>query len=119
MIVPHTADGKGQAQVARMLGCSVSTVKRVRARRRDFGEAGLVDRQTRAWLAEHGRKFRLHSLPPYCPDDNRIERRVWREVHANVTRNHDCGSIEQLRGEVTYHLMSRNRAAKRRWLRGA
>jgi transposase len=76
-------------------------------------------RQTRAWLAQFGGKFRLHFLPPYCPDDNRIERRVWREVHANVTRNHGCGSIEQLMGEVVYHLMSRNRAAKRRWLRCA
>jgi transposase len=76
-------------------------------------------KQTRAWLAEHGGKLRLHFLPPYCPDDNRIERRVWREVHANVTRNHDCESIEQLMGEVVYHLMNRNRAAKKRWLRCA
>ena len=34
-------------------------------------------RQTRAWLAERGRRIRLHFLPPYCPDDNRIERKVW------------------------------------------
>ena len=45
-------------------------------------------RQTRTWLAEHGGKFRLHFLPPYSPDDNRIERKLWREVHANVTTNH-------------------------------
>ena len=76
-------------------------------------------RQTQAWLAEHGQRLRLHFLPPYCPDDNRIERRVWRELHANVTRNHDCGSIEELIDEVVYHLMNRNRAAKRRWLRCA
>jgi transposase len=76
-------------------------------------------RQTQAWLAEHGQRLRLHFLPPYCPDDNRIERRVWREVHANVTRNHDCESVEQLMGEVVYHLMSRNRAAKKKWLRCA
>jgi transposase len=78
-----------------------------------------TSRQTRAWLGEHGQRLRLHFLPPYCPDDNRIERRVWREVHANVTRNHDCDSIEQLMGEVVYHLMSRNRDAKKRWLRCA
>ena len=76
-------------------------------------------RQTRAWLAEHGSRLRLHFLPPYCPDDNRIERRVWREVHANVTRNHDCETIEQLMNELAYHLMKRNRVAKRRWLRCA
>ena len=78
-----------------------------------------TSRQTQAWLAEHGGRLRLHFLPPYSPDDNRIERRVWREVHANVTRNHDCDSIEELMGEVAYHLMSRNRAAKKRWLRCA
>ena len=78
-----------------------------------------TSRQTQTWLAEHGERLRLHFLPPYCPDDNRIERRVWREVHANVTRNHDCGTIEELMDEVVYHLMNRNRAAKKRWLRCA
>jgi transposase len=76
-------------------------------------------RQTQAWLAEYGSRLRLHFLPPYCPDDNRIERRAWREVHANVTRNHDCESIERLMEEVVHHLVSRNRAAKKRWLRCA
>ncbi len=75
--------------------------------------------QTRAWLAAQGGRVRLHFLPPYCPDDNRIERSLWREVHANVTRNHTCTSIEELMGEVTYHLASRNRAARRGWLRCA
>ena len=78
-----------------------------------------TSRQTQTWLAEHGERLRLHFLPPYCPDDNRIERRVWREVHANVTRNHDCATIEELMDEVVYHLMNRNRAAKKRWLRCA
>ena len=78
-----------------------------------------VSRTTRLWLAAHGQRLRLHFLPPYCPDDNRIERRVWREVHANVTRNHECATIEQLMNELVYHLMSRNRTAKRRWLRCA
>ena len=36
----------------------------------------------------HGRIV-LHFLPPYSPDHNRIER-LWRELHANVTRNHRC-----------------------------
>ena len=52
--------------------------------------------QTQLWLAEHGGKFRLHFLPPYCPDDNRIERKVWREMHANVTVNHGRDDIEKL-----------------------
>ena len=59
----------------------------------------------------------LHFLPPYCPDDNRIERCVWRELHANVTRNHRCRSMVELMQAVREHLIARNRkaAAKRRW----
>lgn len=68
-------------------------------------------RQTRAWLAEHGAKLRLHFLPPYSPDDNRIERKVWREVHANVTTNHRCTTIEWLCEEVVWYLMKHNRTA--------
>jgi len=78
-----------------------------------------TSRQTQAWLAEQGARLRLHFLPPYCPDDNRIERRVWRELHAHVTRNHTCRSIAELMHEVSYYLQSRNRDAKRRWLRCA
>jgi transposase len=74
-------------------------------------------RQTAAWLAEHGRKFRLHFLPPYDPDDNRIERKVWREVHANVTTNHRCTSIEWLCAEVVWYLMKHNRTARQLCLR--
>ena len=70
-------------------------------------------RQTKLWLAEHGQKFRLHFLPPYCPDDNRIERKVWREVHANVTVNHTCETIEELMREVVYYLMGHNRRARK------
>jgi len=66
-------------------------------------------KQTKLWLAEHGQKFRLHFLPPYCPDDNRIERKLWREMHANVTVNHRCATIETLMNDVVYHLMSHNR----------
>jgi transposase len=30
-----------------------------------------------------GGKIQLHFLPPYCPNDNKIER-VWQDLHANV-----------------------------------
>jgi transposase len=69
-------------------------------------------RQTRLWLAEFGHKFRLHFLPPYCPDDNRIERKLWRELHANVTVNHRCETIEELMNEVVHYLKSHNRRAR-------
>lgn len=70
-------------------------------------------RQTRKWLTEYGKRFRLHFLPPYCPDDNRIERKVWREMHANVTVNHRCSTIEWLVQEVLWWLMSYNRRQTR------
>ncbi|AGC47887.1 IS630 family transposase [Myxococcus stipitatus DSM 14675] len=50
----------------------------------------------------HGR-FVLHFLPPYCPQGNRIER-VWLDLHANVTRNHRCRTMDRLIARVhAYH----------------
>jgi len=69
-------------------------------------------RQTSLWLAEFGHKFRLHFLPPYCPDDNRIERKLWRELHANVTVNHRCETIRELMAEAVHYLKSHNRRAR-------
>lgn len=46
-------------------------------------------------LAQMGGRIRLHFLPPYCPNDNRIER-LWQDLHANVTRNHRCRTIDEL-----------------------
>lgn len=40
-------------------------------------------------------RIRLHFLPPYCPDENRIER-LWGDLHANVTRNHQHQTLEDL-----------------------
>jgi transposase len=53
-------------------------------------------------------KIELHFLPPYCPDDNKIER-VWEDLHANVTRNHRCPTMTTLMVEVRYYLTKRNR----------
>ena len=63
-----------------------------------------------AWLAEHGERIRLRFLPPYCPDDNRIERCVWRELHTNVTYNHTCETIEALIHEAILFLMRLDRS---------
>lgn len=46
-------------------------------------------------LADLNERIVLHFLPPYCPDANRIER-VWQDLHANVTRNHRCKTLEHL-----------------------
>lgn len=73
-------------------------------------------RAVRAAIEELGGRVVLHFLPPYCPDDNRIERCVWRELHANVTRNHRCRNMVELMHEVRQYLVARNRkmAARRR-----
>jgi len=49
----------------------------------------------------------LHFLPPYCPDANRIER-VWLDLHANVTRNHRCRTLQKLMRRVHAYLHARN-----------
>jgi len=59
-------------------------------------------------LANFASRVRLHFLPPYSPDDNAIER-VWKDLHANVTRNHNCGTMAELMAEVHDYLRERNR----------
>lgn len=65
-------------------------------------------KKTRRFLAQFGDRVVLHFLPPYCPDDNRIER-VWLDLHANVTRNHRCKSIEELMVHVIAFMRAYNR----------
>jgi transposase len=38
------------------------------------------------WLAQPGRRIRLHFIPPYCPHLNPIER-LWGVMHKHVTHN--------------------------------
>ena len=61
---------------------------------------------THAWMAEHGRRIRLHFLPPYCPNENRIER-LWLDLHANVTRNHKQKTIAALLDRAHGYLAER------------
>ena len=64
---------------------------------------------TRAALAELGGRVRLHFLPPYCQDGNRIER-LWRDLHENVTYNHRCETMTELMAEVRNYLANRSRS---------
>ena len=75
-------------------------------------------KQVQAWIKQHGHRIRLHFLPPYCPDDNKIERN-WRDLHAAVTRNHTCKSIEELMAEVERWLNERNKESRRQHRRSA
>ncbi len=70
-----------------------------------------------AALAGFGGRIRLHFLPPYCPDENKIER-VWEDLHANVTRNHTCRTMTQLLAEVRYYLRKRNRKTLGKYTKG-
>lgn len=63
---------------------------------------------TQAALQGFGGRIVLHFLPLYSPKENRIER-VWEDLHASVTRNHTCRTIERLRVEVREYLWRRNR----------
>jgi len=65
-----------------------------------------------AALSGYGGRIQLHFLPPYCPNDNRIER-LWQDLHANVTRNHTCSNMVELMREVRYYLRKRNRNARK------
>jgi transposase len=58
-------------------------------------------------LANFASRIRLHFLPPYSPDHNAIER-VWKDLHANVTRNHTCANMIELLVEVRWYLHKRN-----------
>lgn len=68
--------------------------------------------RTKLALAALGDRVKLHFLPPYCPDHNRIER-TWRDLHDNVTRNHTCRSMKQLMSEVRHYLVKRDQELQR------
>ena len=65
-----------------------------------------------------GDHVKLHFLPPYCPDHNRIER-IWKDLHDNVTRNHTCTSMEELMNRVTDYLQQRRRSGKHKYVHAA
>ena len=71
---------------------------------------------SRSAVAACGGRIVLHFLPPYCPQENKIER-VWLDLHANVTRNHRCIDMDELMRNVSRYLAARNarnRAALRK-----
>lgn len=69
---------------------------------------------TQMILSQCDGRVRLHFLPPYCPDENRIER-VWLDMHANVTRNHQCQTMDELMKEVRYWLRKESKRQIKRY----
>ncbi len=64
-------------------------------------------------LAGFASRIQLNFLPPYCPNDNKIER-FWQDLHAEVTRNHRCPTMTKLMQEVRHYLNKRNRKTLRK-----
>jgi transposase len=71
--------------------------------------------RARLALAMVGSRIKLHFLPPYCPDHNKIER-VWKDLHDNVTRNHTCRSMPELMKEVYAYLRKRRRTLRHEYV---
>lgn len=67
---------------------------------------------TQTALEAFNGKIVLHFLPPYCPNDNPIER-VWQDFHANVTRNHPHKTMRGLMAGAEQHLEERNEGLQR------
>jgi putative transposase len=47
------------------------------------------------FLGKHSHRFVFHFLPKYAPELNPIER-IWWVLHEQITRNHQCQSLEEL-----------------------
>jgi transposase len=75
-------------------------------------------RMTQIALRNFGKRIVLHFLPPYCPNDNKIER-VWLDLHAEVTRNHQRGSLAALMQDVWRFIRRRNHGRRTRIRRHA
>lgn len=52
-----------------------------------------------AWLAQPGRRIKLHFVPAYCPHLNPIER-LWGAMHKHVTHNKCYATSREFAGEV-------------------
>ena len=68
-------------------------------------------RIVQAALTHRLKRISLVFLPPYCPNENKIER-VWKDLHDEVTRNHQHATMDELMKDVRRYLRSRNRKAK-------
>ncbi len=64
---------------------------RLRVARRRPDRSKLVRKHLEVW----GERARLHFRPKYTPDTNPVEEVWWRQ-HEAVTRNHRCGSMQEM-----------------------
>jgi transposase len=97
------------ALVAKLMR-SYSTARRIHIVLDNYGIHS--SKRVRQFLADYAPKIELHFLPPYCPEENRIER-VWLDLHANVTRNHASPTIQHLMARVGRYLVARKDRRRR------
>jgi putative transposase len=64
-------------------------------------------KRLQAYLQRWGHRIVLHYLPVYAPQTNPIER-VWWHLHDEITRNHQCHTLEELLDLVFRWLESGN-----------
>lgn len=64
-------------------------------------------------LAAFGGRIVLHFLPPYCPNENKIER-LWQDLHSEVTRNHRCSTMDDLMRNVRHFIQGKARRHRTR-----
>jgi transposase len=60
------------------------------------------------FVARYGERVKLHFLPKYAPELNPIER-IWWVLHEQITRNHQCQTLEELVDLVLAWLTERKR----------
>ena len=65
-----------------------------------------------AALDHHLSNITLEFLPPYCPNENRIER-LWKDLHDQVTRNHRHSTLEDLMKDVKQFATRYNRRRRK------
>jgi transposase len=64
-----------------------------------------------SFLKQYGLRIKLHFLPPYSPNNNKIEI-IWKHMHGQVTRNHKHVTIGSLMSDVEFFLKNRKAIGK-------
>jgi transposase len=64
-------------------------------------------------LAAFGGRIVLHFLPPYRPNENKIER-LWQDLHSEVTRNHRSSTMDDLMRNVRHSIQGKARRHRTR-----
>ena len=106
--------------IARPAGCFLNLLRALTAAYRQSRRVLVIldnvvihrSRLVQAWLKSFGARLRSHCLPPYCPQENRIER-LWLDLRVNATRNHRCRTIAALLTAV-HHCLDQRLALRRR-----